>query len=138
MSSEDGVRPLTCFSVSLLMGQPQSQNPVNWSLHQPKSLSPPPIFLGGGSHNNLISLCEEILNEMLQESILRLLIFSFMGKTFFVSFSSCCQYCATSFPSLWSHLGVQYNNQIKPFQGTAFSFIVQKRTIQQAFPGCKI
>ena len=129
MSSEDGVRPRICFSVSLPMDYPQIQNPVNWSLHHPKSFSPP-IFLGEGNHNSLISLCEEILNEMLQESILRLLIFTVSWVRLFLFPSAVVVNIVPPASQVFGDILVcSIIIKLNHFQGTAISFIVQKRTI---------
>ena len=127
MSSENGVRRLTCFSVSLLWTSSKFKTQFNRSLHHPQNLSPL-VFLGGGQHDNSISLCEEILNETLQESILWPLIFSFHEWEVFLFLSA----VAVNIVSPASHifgdiLVCSIIIKLKVIQETAISFRVQKR-----------
>ena len=77
----------------------------------------PPIFLGGGHYDNSISLCEEILNKMLQESILQPLIFSFHGWDVFLLPSAVAVNIVSPTPHIFGDMLVQYNNQIKAYPG---------------------
>ena len=95
---------------------PQIQNSVDQSLHHPKNLFPP-IFLGGGHYDNSISLCEKILNKMLQESILRPLNFSFHGWDVFLLPSAVAVNIVSPTPHVFGDILVQYNNQIKAYPG---------------------
>ena len=127
MSSEDGVRPLTCFSVSLLWTSPKFKSQFNRSLSHPKNLSSS-IFLGERHHDNSISLYKEILNETLQESILWSLIFSFHEWDVFLFPSA----GAVNIVSPASHvfgdiLLCSIIIKLKDIQETAISFRVQKR-----------
>ena len=83
----------------------------------PKISHPPPIFLGGGHHDNSISLCEEILNKMLQESILQPLIFSFHGWDVFLLPSAVAVNIVSPTAHIFGDMLVQYNNQIKAYPG---------------------
>ena len=85
MSNEDGAPPLNCISVSLLYRLAPIQKPSLAILSMtPKFVFP--LLLGrGGHHDSLICLWEEVLYEMLHESILRPLIFISHGQDIFCS-----------------------------------------------------
>ena len=127
MSSDDGVRPLTCFSVSLLWTSPKFKSQFNRSLNHPKNLSPS-IFLGEGHHDNSIGLSEEILNETLQESILWSLIFSFHGWDVFLFYSAVAvNIVSPAYHVFGDILVCSIIIKLKDIQETAISFRVQKR-----------
>ena len=95
---------LIAFLWAYLWTSPTFKTQFNRFLHHAKNLSPF-IFLGGGHHDNSISLWEEILYGMLQKSILRPVILSFMGE-----------WSLLFHPCLWWDLRVLYWNHQKLLQ----------------------